>query len=221
MMKRRQRKSRVPRPVGLIVPLGRTHFGLPATQVVKMKYATYLAQTCTTGVMNSYVFSANSIFDPDVTSIGHQPLGHDQWAVFYNNYCVVGARIKLVSGAAPSSSEHSVIGVILLGDSSLTASTWNALSEQGIESMNLIAPSSAQLLKTAGNAFDARRWFNVHEPGDALSRIGAAFGSNPSERAYFVVFMQSANGSGTSSTVSTVEIEYDVLLSEPKEIAQS
>jgi len=44
-----------------------------------------LAAAAATGTQ---VFRANSCFDPDLTGVGAQPVGFDQWSAFYNRYIV-------------------------------------------------------------------------------------------------------------------------------------
>jgi len=39
-----------------------------------------------------YVFKANSLFDPDLTGVGHQPTYFDQLAAIYSQYCVLGCK---------------------------------------------------------------------------------------------------------------------------------
>ena len=40
------------------------------------------------GVINDHIYNLNSVFDPNYTGGGHQPLGRDQMATFYNRYRV-------------------------------------------------------------------------------------------------------------------------------------
>lgn len=42
-----------------------------------------------------YLFSLNSLFDPDITSGGHQPRGFDQYSVLYGKYQVHGCRYNV------------------------------------------------------------------------------------------------------------------------------
>jgi hypothetical protein len=55
-----------------------------------------------------YTFRLNSTFDPDLTGVGHQPLGRDQLAsVLYNKYRVHAVRVhvsfsNLMSAACPA-----------------------------------------------------------------------------------------------------------------------
>lgn len=41
-----------------------------------------------------YDFNLNSIWDPNRTGVGHQPLGYDQWRTFYNRYRVYGVTVR-------------------------------------------------------------------------------------------------------------------------------
>lgn len=41
-----------------------------------------------------YDWNLNSIYDPNRSGIGHQPLGYDQWKLLYNRYRVVGVKAR-------------------------------------------------------------------------------------------------------------------------------
>jgi hypothetical protein len=85
-----------------ILPLQRRNFNqsiirmpviLPDRIQVTMRYRESLTMSSTAG-LGTYRFSMNSIFDPNVTGGGHQPLGYDQWAAFYQQYEVKASHIK-------------------------------------------------------------------------------------------------------------------------------
>lgn len=42
-----------------------------------------------------YTYTANSLFDPNQTGAGNQPVGFDQWAAFYLNYRVYKTTYKV------------------------------------------------------------------------------------------------------------------------------
>ena len=65
--------------------------------VVKMTYVDtvgtfYAIPTGTSGI---YQYKINSIWDPDLTAIGGQPLGRDTWASIYNYYKVLEANVHV------------------------------------------------------------------------------------------------------------------------------
>lgn len=66
---------------------------VPDRLKVKLPYHTIVNYTSAAGVQD-YVFNINSIWDPDRSGVGHQPLGRDQWAAFYNRYRVYGVKIR-------------------------------------------------------------------------------------------------------------------------------
>lgn len=45
-------------------------------------------------VNGTYALNMNSLFDPDRTGAGTQPNGFDQWAAFYNRYCVYKCKVE-------------------------------------------------------------------------------------------------------------------------------
>jgi len=65
--------------------------------IVKMPYCDHSSTTTTlaSSVNSFYQFKVNSIYDPDLTGGGHQPLGRDTWASIYNYYKVLEVNIKL------------------------------------------------------------------------------------------------------------------------------
>jgi len=48
------------------------------------------------GNTRGWVFRANSLFDPDFTGFGHQPLYHDQMTPNYEKYQVIASTIRVI-----------------------------------------------------------------------------------------------------------------------------
>lgn len=66
----------------------------PDRTIVKMTYAQF--NQLTSGVsFASQIYRGNSIFDPDLTGVGHQALAHDQWATLYEFYRVLSSSIEV------------------------------------------------------------------------------------------------------------------------------
>lgn len=186
-----------------------------------MKYSTSVSQTSSSGVLTAYAFRANSIFDPDATGVGHQPSGHDQWAQLYGQYIVKSARLRISAAVGAGQTEWSVMGVYLSPASVLTATSHSELIEQGKSTWMLLPPSSANPARRLSGSYDAKTEYNIKDVKDNVSRLGAAFGANPTEQCFFVVWLQSFGGSATTDVKWVAELEYDVIMSEPKEIPQS
>lgn len=68
--------------------------GFPDRLFVKLNYVDTFTYAIAAGVAVETTFRGNSLYDPDKTNAGHQPLGHDQWSNFYGSYRVYGSKIQ-------------------------------------------------------------------------------------------------------------------------------
>lgn len=84
----------------------RTLNPFPNSKLVRHKYVSEftLANPGAPAIPATYQFLANSIFDPDNTGIGHQPMFHDEMAAQYKYYTVITSKIK-ISVAGTNSQE--------------------------------------------------------------------------------------------------------------------
>lgn len=71
--------------------------GVPDRLYVKLRYREQLSWTQAAGNLGDNVYRGNSLFDPDLTGTGGQPLGFDQWSAFYGSYTVLGSSIDVSS----------------------------------------------------------------------------------------------------------------------------
>lgn len=193
--------------------------------IVRLKYADSFNLTVTQGGVSSYLFRTNSIHDPDFTAVGHQPLGHDQYAVFYNKYTVTGSRMTVTAisnydGATTSPPDASVtVGVGLVGKNADVSTNKNDLMESNrfyFEQVNAQQP-----ICKLSRSFDAKRFFGVR---DALTdgNLTFDFGNNPAQVGYFHISAFNNTGNIASHRVTlVVMIEYDCVLTERKQLTGS
>lgn len=80
-------------PRGITPP---TQGYLGQTFETELCYADYFSLDPGIGAPTTYVFSCNGLYDPNITSTGHQPHGFDQMMVNYNNYIVTASAIEVV-----------------------------------------------------------------------------------------------------------------------------
>jgi hypothetical protein len=66
----------------------------PAVRVA-LKYSSRLSLTSTVGVYAEHNFAGNGLFDPDVTGVGTQPTGFDQWCAFYQRFRVLASHCRV------------------------------------------------------------------------------------------------------------------------------
>lgn len=85
--RKRRRRNRGP-------SLRRMPLLFPDRLMVKLPYQGNIAFTSGIGEQ-FYRWNTNSLFDPENTGVGHQPLGFDQWKLFYAIYKVHACTVKI------------------------------------------------------------------------------------------------------------------------------
>lgn len=192
--------------------------GMPRVSSSKIRYCDVVTLQSTIGVLGSHVFRANSIYDPDFTGTGHQPMSHDTWATLFNHYTVTGAKISITVHPLAGNTTSGMVGVFLNAGSSAPYAGVPGFIEAKRGAYRQISVKSVKGAKLV-QKFSSKRFFNVSDVKD-VGKLGAAFGADPSEEAYFVIWYQDQEAS-TSSVRITVVIDYFVQFSEPKHLAQS
>jgi len=237
---RRTRKPRVARkrPAGVrkrtsrrkrttFRPQSLLRVGFPKTTMVKLRYVSGVSLDSTIGNVATYTFRANSIFDPDFSGIGHQPMNHDTWATLYNHYVVVGSKVTVTfHNPTTTGNDGLLCGVNLHAGSALASTVVETIMEQGTTRYKLV---NASLSANRGNGavvrrgFSCKKFFNLANPTDGITRIGSAQGANPAEQAFFIVFCGAppASSADYGAVQATVVIDYIVIYSEPIEQPQS
>lgn len=173
------------------------------------------------GVLSTHVMAANSIYDPNTSGTGHQPLGYDELAVFYDHYMVVRSKVTATFTSSDLTvSAPATVGIFLTDVSSLTATDPNTIVEQN-RAVHRLYPYPRETALTLSKVFTAKKFFNYKDDKDNLRTYGASFGLNPTEGAFFVVFAGNQHSADTALIYVNILVEYDVLVSEPDELAAS
>lgn len=188
----------------------RAIFGFPSELTTKIRYTENLIMTSTSSSISKYVFRMNSIFDPDFTSTGHQPLYHDQLAALYTQYTVLGSKLTVQFAQLPSPIANAQpSGPVTVGVIAESTGTTDSLLTT-LEENNF---SKSKSLLPAGNG-DV--WLTSTYSPELLGldaeddTIGASFGANPSNGWFCTVFVCETNGSTAVSVNAKVQIEYTV-----------
>jgi len=169
----------------------------------------------------AYVFSANGLFDPDITGAGHQPMGFDQLMALYEHYTVTSGKIT-VSFVNESATENGYVGIGLFPDSSVeTVPT--KLVENGLLVRSYIAAnagnSKSQITLTIPFNIAKINGRPGNIVGDDLYRGDSA--SNPTEQTYLHCFAYNLSSTSAMTVRMDFLIEYDAVFTEPRKLAQS
>lgn len=183
-------------------------FGFPNSIITTMRYAEVLNLTSTLGAIGFNTFNANSIFDPNETGVGHQPMYRDQWAGIYDQYVVLGSKITVYF--APQAATANFVVGICGDDNNAFPTALTDKMEQNNSVYTVVSPFCGKV-PVLTMTFEPQECFGVDAKSDGSSQTSV--GSNPSELWCFGVWCHTMN-STTAKVDITVEIEYTVKFSE-------
>ena len=141
------------------------------------------------GAPGVHVYSANGMYDPNITGVGHQPMGFDQFiGVLYDHYCVVGAKIKatLYPSSDTVSTTAGNFGVTLQNTATPITNLEQVL-ETGYNTHKAVGGYTSSRPITVVYRCAPYKFLGIPHPmsGDEAKGNSSA---NPSQQAYFHVF---------------------------------
>lgn len=196
--------------------MGRS-LGFPREKNVRLKYSDYISMLGGTGSMGKYYYGANTLYDPDITTTGHQPYCWDQWIALYNHAYVRSSVIKITG--YNTGGTIAVIGVYLSDDSTVY-SDWTTFSESNRGTMKVMPYQTNQEKPAVVTAkFNHSSFFKGRPNGGAefLNTVSA----NNSELAVYSIYLQDSQRAGDAGFKGIIEVVYDVVFTEPKDLAAS
>lgn len=225
---KRARRTTVPRNLSIVksnVARADTNnrLGFPAKRSVTLRYCDYQDFSGTT--MGQVTYSLNNITDPYVTGVGHQPLGHDEWAKFYSNYIVTGCRAKVTAQRGVADNLEPVVFMLQITDTpnTVTSLAWRVIAEQAHTVTKMITADwdNAMSCQNLYVNWDAKKWFNVKDLEDNVERFGGISDSNPADQAYLNILIDPLDGSADYNIRCMIMLEYDVTYSTPNLVPTS
>lgn len=193
----------------------------PRTRRFKLRYVQPIQMNPGIGSMAVQYFSANGLFDPYVTGVGHQPLGFDQYMSMYDHYVVTKSKCTVYT--ENSDNDPVVLGIYLNDDTTLIPTNVNEMNEQPNTKWRYLSSvvsghnSSGTVTKTFNTSKDLGRKSVLSDP-----QLKGSTTANPTEQMFFSIYL------GTFDTTVDhgaqelqVIIEYDGYFIEPKDLGQS
>jgi len=172
--------------------------------------------TALTASVGRYVFTANGLFDPNITGGALAPAGFSQLMLSYNHYLVTHARITVLF--TNNSTTPTMVGIAMDGDSTGTSDPSNLLE---LPKEQLVALNGASLdgsQKTITLSVNTAKYYGTDIMADPTFRGDVA--SNPTEQVYFHCVCFSVKG-GTCDVFMQVKIDYTAKFFEPRELSPS
>jgi len=189
-------------------------------KTVKHHYTESILLNPSAGTPADHVFSANGMYDPNITGTGHQPYGYDQLAAIYNESCVITSKCTVTCWNNQSGLPF-WIAICLRDDPTSISSDVSTVRESpGIVSKLLGPSASGASVGSVTMSFDVKKFFDVKDPSDCEELRGGS--ANPAEQGYYHVLMIPQNGvDDLGQNVLTVDIEYTAQWSGPKILPSS
>lgn len=201
--------------------------GKSPVQFIRLRYAEEITIDAAANALNSYVFSATNLYDPNTTGIGHQPLGFDQMMAKYDHFVVMYARITVRYMPVGVTNVIAPYVHILRSDGGAETSNYTDVvhwleTNPGVKQLGVLYSGGGanNPINALHKSYDARKQWKVKNPA-ALDKLIGSDASGPSDNTYFEVTVGSVQGNNPDPIPLLVTIDYWAQFIEPKLIAQS
>lgn len=187
---------------------------IPDKLLTKLKYSQNVILTGT-GLAVA-VFRGNSLFDPDLTGVGHQPKGFDQWAALYTRYKVYAGSVRIIINN--NDSQPNVFACIPSVDPSTPYSNITDVMEARYAKYKFMSPSGqgpVKFLKSYSTTKSIRGERIIDDDYSALTT------SNPTKQWYWLLFGSTSDSTGAPNLNVMVTITYYCEFMRPGKIPAS
>jgi len=195
---------------------------IPDRFLTKLRYSTLHALT-TAGVAipASYQFRLNSIFDPDLTGTGHQPLGHDEMATLYQKYTVRGVAWH-ITFTNQSTTDYADVCVMLRPNTTAVSLMSTALETEHVR-RGVVGPESGSrnIMTMKGYASIAKIRGVKASKVEIENEYSALIGANPNIVPTLQVYVENQNVNASITVNFRLEMVYYVTFFDRQALAQS
>lgn len=196
---------------------GKHPFGASKTANYRYVQSFSLTSGVTCGVQT---FRLNSMFDPDLTGVGHQALFRDTMSTIYARYRVNSCAWKLT--LLPRGDAHVMVGGLVTQDSGFNPATVDFatnIEKRNTTWKNYIHGNSPQCVLASNTK--CHRVAGVKKQAYQDERLySGAVGSSPSLELFLSIMMMNPLGTATTQEFM-IEMEYNTTYYEPVVIGQS
>lgn len=197
--------------------------GFPTTKKVLLRYATTVSLNPGAGQIVKQQYCANGLFDPDLSGVGHQPRGYDQWQNAYSHYTVIGSKITVKpygpNARQSTSSPTMMYGVTINRDDAFPWTSWTDLAESRFAGKGSAIHLNTADTKPKTRTFSAKKYFGALQIGKGV--YAGDVTKNPGETAVFQLWAGSPDGSDPAAQDFMVQIDYIAVFTEPHYIGSS
>lgn len=214
-VRRRLGRSRIQRPLA--------NAPLPNKLYTRLRYGTSTSLSTAASSIDSFIMSANGLYDPEDPIGGHQPRGFDQLMTMYDHYTVVASKINVTfrtSGDSGTASLPITAWIILSDDNTSFASSSDIYESSKLRYSVMAHPEGNRGVVQLSKKFNAKQFFTKSKVLDDDNLRGDA-NNNPGEGAFFHIGMDSFTQLTTATVDCLIVVDYVAVLSEPKQPTSS
>lgn len=187
---------------------------LPNRFRVVLPYGTQRTLSTTLGVATS-VFSTNGLWDPDITGIGHQPRGFDEFMLMYNSYTGIGLSAELIFENETTNDGH-IVGAYVTDSAGSFTSVDDIIENANVFYKKVEGQSDGgPSIVTVRLSVAPHKFLSISDPLDN-SDIKGDSTSNPTKQVFLHVFAYPINSSASGGNIRfQAKLKYITILSDP------
>lgn len=170
------------------------------------------------GVLGTQIFSANGLYDPDITGTGHQPMGFDQIIPFYDHYVVIASKITVWFSPRNTNTYDQLCMITLMDSNTADTDPQTALERPVCVHAMVEGTNGGNPLKLELGANPLRF---LGKSGIDDNEIRGTVSTNPTEQCYFHVQSAPVQTIDAGQLDCYAVIEYTAVFVEPKALTGS
>lgn len=192
---------------------------VPDRLLTKMAYSESFTLVSTT--TPAYRIFQSSLYDPRYTTGGHQPLGRDQWAAFYNHYKVHGIKYRI--SFINTSTTDQVDVFALPKNTANVVGTLDTLWEKSYGKHRVLGVegSGGAVTTISGYMSCAKTLGRTKNQWNSEKAYGSDMGNDPAQLAFLHFYSQAADGATSVTVLGRVQLVFFCELSEKVSLTAS
>lgn len=183
----------------------------PPSAMVRLTYSSRETVQSTVGALGVFRWRGNSLYDPNRTGAGGQPLGRDQWGAFYKTATVLASSIRLMMLTTTNDASMVVNLSPMLSDAYLPTDIEECMEQRNGTSVIVSYLNGQKILKQYMKS--SRIFAQPHILGDGTKAHEMAV-TNPDKEWFWALYVQDALKAASIQVQVYVTIKYYVQLSE-------
>lgn len=213
--KTRKNFSRVDRMDNTVMSVRRAPLGRSIKRTVRYLENEFFLNGGTGGLADEYLFSCNGLYDPNISGVGHQPIGFDQLMLMYDHFVVIASKITVHFRNTDANVPY-LAGIRISDRNSEETDVRKTIENGNCIWTHLDAQEgSGKDVKTLSYTINPNKFLARTKPLSDPELKGSV-SANPTEQCYFNVFCGSVGSVDGGNVQCTALVEYTTVFLEPK-----